>query len=33
VFMAVATVFSTLALLVWRVIWSRVRRWWWPELP
>ncbi len=33
VFMAVAAVFSTLALLVWRVIWSRIRRWWWPELP
>jgi len=20
-------------LLVWRVVWSRIRRLWWPELP
>lgn len=33
VFMLVATAASTLALLVWRVLWSRVRRQWWPELP
>lgn len=33
VFMLVATATSTLALLVWRVAWSRLRRLWWPELP
>ncbi len=33
VFMLVATATSTLALLVWRVGWSRLRRLWWPELP
>lgn len=32
-FMLVATATSTLALLVWRVAWSRLRRLWWPELP
>ncbi len=32
-FMLVATGASTLALLVWRVAWSRLRRAWWPELP
>lgn len=32
-FLLVATTFSTLFLLIWRVIWSRVRRSWWPELP
>lgn len=33
VFMLIATATSTLALLVWRVAWSRLRRLWWPELP
>ncbi len=32
-FMLVATGTSTLALLIWRVAWSRLRRVWWPELP
>jgi hypothetical protein len=32
-FYAVTTGISASMLLVWRVIWSRVRRAWWPELP
>ena len=32
-FVLVAVATSTLALLVWRVAWSRLRRLWWPELP
>lgn len=32
-FVVVATAFSTLAMLIWRVLWSRIRRAWWPELP
>jgi hypothetical protein len=33
VFYVVTTGASTLLLLIWRVLWSRVRRAWWPELP
>jgi hypothetical protein len=32
-FFLVGTLTSTLFLLIWRVLWSRVRRLWWPELP
>jgi hypothetical protein len=32
-FMGVATATCALMLLVWRLIWSRVRRLWWPEVP
>jgi len=32
-FVLVATATSTLAMLVWRFAWSRLRRLWWPELP
>lgn len=32
-FMLVATVTTTIMLVIWRVIWSRFRRLWWPELP
>lgn len=32
-FFLVGTLTSTLSLLIWRVLWSRVRRLWWPELP
>ncbi len=32
-FVGVATGFTTALLVAWRVIWSRVRRLWWPELP
>ena len=32
-FVLVGTAFSTLALVIWRVLWSRIRRLWWPELP
>jgi hypothetical protein len=33
VFYLVTTGITTLVLLVWRVLWSRLRRAWWPELP
>jgi uncharacterized membrane protein YeaQ/YmgE (transglycosylase-associated protein family) len=33
IFMLVATGVSVPMLLIWRVIWSRIRRVWWPELP
>ncbi len=33
VFWLVTTAVSSLMLVVWRLIWSRVRRAWWPELP
>jgi Protein of unknown function (DUF3054) len=33
IFYVVTTGISTIMLLVWRVLWSRVRRAWWPELP
>lgn len=32
-FVLVATGVSTLMLSLWRLAWSRIRRWWWPELP
>lgn len=32
-FFVVATGFTSLMLLAWRIVWSRVRRLWWPELP
>lgn len=32
-FVLVATGVSTLLLSLWRLAWSRVRRWWWTELP
>jgi hypothetical protein len=32
-FFLVATGFTALMLLGWRMVWSRVRRLWWPELP
>ena len=32
-FLLVATGVTTLLLILWRVLWSRVRRLWWPELP
>ena len=32
-FVAVAAGVTMLMLVVWRVIWSRVRRLWWPEVP
>lgn len=33
IFYVVTTGISASMLLVWRIIWSRVRRAWWPELP
>jgi len=32
-FFLMATIFSTLFVLIWRVVWSRVRLLWWTELP
>jgi Ca2+/H+ antiporter len=32
-FILVATLSTSVMLLVWRVAWSRIRRLWWPELP
>ncbi len=32
-FMWVATGFSAVGLVIWRLAWSRLRRLWWPELP
>jgi hypothetical protein len=32
-FVGVATGVTSGLLLVWRVVWSRIRRLWWPELP
>ncbi|HEC23442.1 MAG TPA: DUF3054 domain-containing protein [Chloroflexi bacterium] len=32
-FVLVATGTSTILLVIWRVVWSRLRRAWWPELP
>lgn len=32
-FVLVATGTTTLMLLIWRAVWSRLRRLWWPELP
>lgn len=32
-FVLVGTLSSTVMLVIWRVTWSRLRRWWWPELP
>lgn len=33
IFYVVTTGISTGMLLVWRLLWSRIRRLWWPELP
>jgi hypothetical protein len=33
IFYVVTTGISTSVLLAWRVLWSRLRRSWWPELP
>ncbi len=33
IFYVVTTGISTAMLLLWRVLWSRLRRAWWPELP
>jgi hypothetical protein len=33
IFYVVTTGISTVMLVVWRVVWSRVRHAWWPELP
>lgn len=32
-FVLVATGTTAVMLVIWRVVWSRVRRLWWPELP
>jgi hypothetical protein len=32
-FFFVALVMSTLCVLAWRILWSRIRLWWWRELP
>jgi hypothetical protein len=32
-FVLVATAVSGAFLVVWRFVWSRIRRLWWPELP
>jgi hypothetical protein len=33
IFYVVTTGITTLLLVIWRVLWSRLRRAWWPELP
>ena len=33
IFYVVTTGISTSMLVIWRVLWSRLRRSWWPELP
>jgi hypothetical protein len=33
IFYVITTALTTAVLVVWRVIWSRIRRLWWPELP
>jgi hypothetical protein len=33
IFYAITTGLTTLMLLIWRILWSRIRRAWWPELP
>jgi hypothetical protein len=33
IFYVVTTATSAAVLMVWRVLWSRLRRLWWPELP
>jgi hypothetical protein len=33
IFYVITTGLTTLMLLIWRVLWSRLRRAWWPELP